>query len=105
MSAPQKGTSEQTGFHVQVPADHDVFHGIHVVEEFDVLKCPGNAHAGNLVRFLAPDVSIFEKDLALVGFVDTVDTVEQGGFAGTVGTDNGVDLAFFDLKGDVVECL
>jgi len=59
----------------------------------DVLKGAGNAGFGNLVRLLAAHIFVLEHDFTGAGLVDAVDAVEQGGLAGAVGPDNGIDLA------------
>ena len=44
-------------------ADHHVFKGGHPGKEFDVLICPGNAEACNLVWLKAVDLCLLEFDL------------------------------------------
>ena len=49
------------------------------------------------------DVLAKEEDLAGVGGVDAGNVVEDGGLAGAVGADQTVDLAVFDLDGEIID--
>ena len=45
---------------------------------------------------------VVEQDLALVGLVEAVEHVHEGGLAGAVLSEKGVDLTGFDREVDVV---
>ena len=88
---------------MNVTAQHDVFHGIHVGKEFNILKRPCNTHPGDGVRGLVFYGSVVEPDLPPVGSVQTGDTIEKRGFSRTVGADYGKNLPLFQGKADILE--
>jgi hypothetical protein len=50
-----------------VAAQHDVFHGVHVVEQLDVLKGAGNAGPGHFIRLFTADVFTLNDMLPELG--------------------------------------
>ena len=96
---------EQAGLHAQIAAGHDVVERRHALEQRDVLEGPRDALLGRLVRFhlAAPDPLV--GDGALLRMIEAVDAVQHRRLAGTVGTDDGADLALGDVKADVGQCL
>jgi hypothetical protein len=44
-------------------------------------------------------------DAASGRVVDAADQIKNSRFSGAVGSDDGENTAFFDLKGDTVDCL
>jgi hypothetical protein len=51
------------------------------------------------------DVSPFQLDATLLGFVKARNGVEQTGFARTIGTNDSGDFAGFGLQGHATQCL
>ena len=74
-----------------------VLHYGHVAEQPDVLKSAHHPHAGNFIVRLALNGLPFEQNLPAGGFVKPADTVENGGFAGTVRADDGDDLVLLHI--------
>ena len=100
-SSPEESSAEQAGFQKIVPAQHQVFHGAHVTEELDVLKCPGDPEFRDLVRPLALDFPVLEHNGSSAGVVDAVDAVEESGFPCPVRPDDGVDFTLLHIERDV----
>ena len=63
----------------------------------------GDAAARDLEGRQAGDVLASEDDPSLVQRIDTVDHVEEGGFACAVRSDDAEDLALLHLEGDLVQ--
>jgi hypothetical protein len=71
-----------------------------VEEEAKVLKGAGDPSVGDRIRREPDQALSLEMEVSLIRLVDTGDTIEQGGLAGTVRPDNGQDLVFLDFKID-----
>ena len=69
-------------------SQHYIFHGVHISEKFDILKCTGNSKLGYLVRFFPLNFFPFKKNLTPIRFVDSVNTVKQRGLPGPIGADD-----------------
>jgi hypothetical protein len=78
---------------VRVVADQQVLQHRRVLEQLDVLEGPGDAHLGHAVGRHVRQVVALERDGPGGGHVDPADQVEHRGLAGTVGADQGEDLA------------
>jgi hypothetical protein len=74
-----------------------------MAEELDVLKGAGNAQSGNVIRLQAVDGLVLESNCALIGLVNAVDAVEQGGLAGPVRADDGIYFSALDRKRDIFQ--
>jgi hypothetical protein len=85
-------------------AELDIVQDGHALEELDILKGSGDAQAGDLVRGQAGDVSALEDDPPLLRMIKSTDAVQDTGLAGTIGTDDGKDLALSDREADTVKC-
>jgi hypothetical protein len=72
---------------VQVAADEDVFQHSHVGEQPNVLKRPCDAALGHLVWLEKRQVVSGKPDGTALRFVETADTVKNGGFASAIRTD------------------
>ena len=57
--------------------ERDVLKHSHVSKQLDVLECPRNAELRNLVWTHAQNGLALPADVALLGFIDTVETVEH----------------------------
>ncbi len=79
-------------------ADEDVLQGGHGREQAGVLIGARHAHVRDLVRPEAVDRGAVEDELALVDVEEATDAVEEGGLAGTVGTDHAGDRALLHLE-------
>jgi hypothetical protein len=88
---------------VEVPPQHDVFHGGHAGEQLNILKGAGDAEARDEMGFQAVDSPAAKEDFSGTGSVNAADTVEDGGLPGPVGPDNGVDHPLFHCKGDIMD--
>ena len=83
-------------------ADEEVFQHRGMVEQFVVLKGPGDAEAGDLRGFAIQQVLPVEADLAGDGAVEPRDQVEHRRLARTVRPDQGEDAPRRDGEGQVV---
>ena len=80
-----------------MPGQQQVVQNGHAAEQFQVLKSPGNAQLGYLVRAGLGKLSIAIMNFTGGGMIKAGNTVEQAGFAGTVGPDDRGDQAGFDV--------
>ena len=71
-------------------------------DEHEVLVHHADAGRDRVAGALEDDGLAVDDDLALVGGVEPVEHVHQGGFAGAVLAQQGVDLAGFDPQVDLV---
>src|SRR3989440_7103633 len=89
--------------HPRMLTDPHVVEGGHVGEEPDLLKGPSDAQVGDPVGLEPGDVLALEDHRSRRRGIDAGDRVEERGFAGAVGPDQGEDLAFADLEGGLVD--
>ena len=83
-------------------AEHDVLgHGEHR-DEHEVLVHHADAGGHGVARAAEGDRLVVDEDLALVRLVEPVEDVHQGGLAGAVLAEQGVDLARLDDEVDRV---
>jgi len=97
--------AQQAGPHMDMTPNQDVLHDVGVVKKLDILEGPRNAQAGHLIGSDPGDVTPFKMDAASGRVIDAADQIENGGFSGAVGSDDGENTALFDLKGDAVDRL
>ena len=83
--------------HVQI-----FFHG-HVQEHMTAFRHMGKACFHDLVGAHALDAAALVQDVAGLGLQQAGNGLQGGGFASTVGTDQGDDLALIHLEGDVLD--
>ncbi len=85
-----------------MPGRHDVILGVEPGVKLDILESSGNAEFGQLIGAHAGDFSV-EVDLALAGFVETIDAVEKSGFAGPIRANDGQDLILPDIQAHFIK--
>ena len=86
----------------RVEAERDVFQYRHRLEQREVLEHHADAEAARGARIGDSRGRAVEDDLPLVGREDAVDHLDEGGFAGAVFPEQGVNLARLDAQVDVV---
>ena len=88
--------------HGQRDVFHHVQHGDQVVKLIDQSNL---AAAEDGKRRVAAGINVLsvQKDAAGRGLVHAAEDVQQGGFPGAGGADDGKELSLFDAKGDVVK--
>ncbi len=86
-----------------VGAHEEVFVDGEAVEDAAAFGYVGESEADDGVGLEAVDALAGEGDLAGSWADDAGDGAEGGGFAGTVGADEGDDFAFFDVEGDAFD--
>ena len=69
------------------------------------MKCARNTQFGNGVGRNTKNVLAFVQDLTFLGSVKTADTVQQTGFTGPVGSDNGENFTTEKSGIDVIKRL
>ena len=94
---------EEAGPALHMPSHHDALERGHAMEQLDVLKGPGHAQGGDLVRFPALDGMPQEGDGPAADRQGPGNEVEERGFARTVGADHRLDTALVHLEADVVD--
>jgi len=90
---------------MDMAAQHNIFHGIHVGKQFNILKGSGDPHPGNLVGFPVFNTISLKPDMAFIGLIQTGNAVEKGGLSGTVRPDQRKNLTLFHRKIYVLQCL
>src|SRR5690606_11595021 len=78
--------------------DADVFESAHAAEHIGDLKRQGQTATADLFRFQTADALAAQIDLPAAGAVLSGDQIEQGGFAGAIGADQGVAFALFNSE-------
>ena len=79
-----------------VKSDLDVVKNRHILEQTDVLECSRDTCFVDLDRALTCDILSVQFDDTLGRFVYTCEKVEDCCFAGTVRSDQSLELTFFD---------
>ena len=62
-----------------------------------------NAQAGNFIGGKAGNGLILKANITFFGSIEASDTVEKGGFAGTIGANDALDRAFGNVNGDGID--
>ena len=96
---------QQTGFHMRQPAGHDVVEHAHPLKQRDVLERARDAKAGNLIGFHRLALFAAKPDLAVLGMIEPRDHVQHRRFARAIRPDDRPDLAFADIKRNVLDRL
>ncbi len=90
-----------------VPPDEQVVQHRSVLKQLDVLKRPGDAQGSYVLRGLFGELDHTlgsdKINAALGRRVNAADQVKHRGFACTIRANEGEDLAFFDIKADLVD--
>ena len=76
-----------------------------VLEEADVLEGPGDAVPVDVGGLFYCDVHAVQEDDSCIRLIYTCQKVENRCFSGSVGADEAVELALFDLYGKVTDRL
>ena len=87
-----------------VAAHEQVLQHARVLEELDVLEGSRDSEAGDFRGREAKQVLAREAQVALLRLVDAGDHIEERRLAGTVGADDGEDLAGLDRERDPLQC-
>ncbi len=69
-----------------------------IAEQPDILEGATDAQRGNLMRRLAHQFGSLEADTAFRGLINPGNQVEDGGFAGAVGTDDAHQFAGVEIQ-------
>ena len=81
-----------------MPSYLDIIQHTQRIKQIDVLICPGNAPAVNLIGLQPLNTPILEQDIPAGQGMDTADQVKQGGLTGAVGTYQAKDGAVLHFK-------
>ena len=99
--APVQGLQQQVRLHLQVTASHDVVEYRHALEQRNVLERARNAGLGGGMRIHVAPVFAAIRDLALLRAIHAIDHVEHRAFAGAVRANDGADLMFAHIEGNI----
>ena len=80
---------------MDMTSEFDVVQDIHVAEKLHVLEGAGDSQFGDFMGLDPGDLLAFKEDPALFRVIKAVDAIQQTGFSGPVGPDNGEDLSLF----------
>ena len=98
---PYRQDAESLFVHLDAGDLHVLVNG-QVVEQLRDLKALGHALVNDLVGSQTGDILAAEDDLAAAGGGTVSNQVHQGGLTGTVGADDGANLTFGNLEGNVL---
>ena len=73
-----------------------------MLKQFDILKGAGNTDAGNLVGPRCGNVFTLKANMTGIGRIKGGNHVKDGGFAGTVWSDNGKHFALIHREADII---
>lgn len=76
-----------------------IIQNCHVGEKLDILKGSCNSQGSNPVGFEMGDIPVPQEDFASFRLIKAVDTIQQAGLTGAVGSDNRKYLPFPDAGG------
>jgi hypothetical protein len=91
---PVDERAQHAGFHVDVPAQHEVVEHGHAAEERDVLEGARHAQLGDLARRQVGDVALLERDAPRVRMVEAADHVQQARLPRPVRPDDRKNVPF-----------
>jgi hypothetical protein len=98
-----KETSDDGGFHQEMPSELDVVQDGHAMKELHFLEGPGDAEDGHRMGLEAFQGFPFEADLPLLRLLVHVDAVEEAGFSCAVWADDAENFPPFYGQTDVTE--
>jgi len=78
-------------------AQHNVFENAHSLEQGDILEGSSDTESRYSVRREFCDILAVKNDLSRLKRIDLVDAIDEGGFAGPVGADDGHYFSLIDL--------
>ena len=87
--------------HQHVSGSHDVILSAQPGVQLDILKGSRNAEFGQLIRAHSGNSLPIVVYLAFLRFVEAIDTVEEGGLAGTIRSDDSQYLVIPDLHAHI----
>jgi hypothetical protein len=88
---------------MNMTTQHDIFHGVHMGKQFNVLESPGNTHPGNGIGLFMFYGITLENHIPFTRLIKPGYAVEQGGLSRTIGTDDGKDLTLVHGKTDIFQ--
>ena len=96
-----QGLQKDVALHAQVATGHDVVDHAHAFEQGQVLESAGHAHLGHLAAVHVVKGLTAKCDAAFLRCVDTIDAIEHGAFACTVGANDGANFMFLHIERNV----
>src|SRR5690606_4509245 len=96
-----EGLREQSAFHAQIAAGHDVVQHTHSLEQRKVLKSARHPHLGGTTWRHPAELFTIELDAAVLRHIYAIDHIEHGTFAGAIGPDNRANLVLPDIERNV----
>jgi hypothetical protein len=94
-------TGYEAFLHKHVSGSHDVILSTETGVELDILKGSGNAELSQLIGTHAGNFLPIEVYLTPLGFVETIDAVEDGSLAGAIRSDDSQYLVIPDVYAHV----
>jgi hypothetical protein len=88
---------------VDMPCSQKIIQTAETCIEFNVLKGSGDSELSDGVSWNFKKIFVLIKDLALLGFIETTDAVEEAGLSGSIGADDTQDLSSSQLEVDIGE--
>jgi hypothetical protein len=81
-----------------VASDHDIVEDAHAAEQRHILKCARDAEPGDATGREKRPILPIQENAPLGGMIDATDGIQERGLAGTVGANDGYDLALMDIN-------
>ena len=99
-----RGIAEMLILVPEARANHDVLPNRKFIQGLDDLVRACHPQSCMIVRFNVGHILVTKNDTSLIGRIDPIDCVEQGGFSRAVGTDQAEDLSLRQVEGHVGKC-
>jgi len=85
---------------MKMPGCHQIVQNGEPGEKLNVLKCPSDAQASDLVRGKMVNALILESHLPFLGAIESVDAIEDACFSSSVRPDDRKHLSLFHIEAD-----
>jgi hypothetical protein len=94
---------EKAILNVDMPCCQKIIQTAETCIEFNILEGSGDPELRDSVSWSFKQIFVLIKDLALLGFVETTDAVEEAGLSSSIGADDTQYLSSSQLEADIGE--
>jgi hypothetical protein len=94
---------EKAILNVDMPCSQKIIQAAETCVEFNILEGSGDAKLRDGVSRNFNEVSVFIKDLTLLGLIETTDAVEEASLSSSIGADDAQYLTSSQLEADIGE--
>jgi hypothetical protein len=94
---------EKAILNVDMPCSQKIIQTAETCIEFNILEGSGDPELSDGVSRNFNEVSVFIKDLTLLGLIETTDAVEEASLSSSIGADDAQYLTSSQLEADIGE--